>query len=122
MHCLEIALAPRAALTLQFARHKIVDIAPHPSFAWFDGANQRVLRPVKVLRCVLVLRRIAATYMTTRQTEPEMHPGIAHCKTFLAAFLARVLDLNLIEVTACFWHVQSSNLARSHFARRAPAS
>src|ERR1035438_2513873 len=60
--------------------------------------------------------------MPARQTEPEVHPGIAGFEALLAALLGRMRDLDLIEMRAVFGHVQVSNVARSHLARRAPAS
>src|ERR1035438_9047797 len=60
--------------------------------------------------------------MSAGQTEPEMYPGIACLETLLAALLSRMLYLDLIEMRARFGHFQVSNAARSHLARRAPAS
>src|ERR1039457_6869469 len=60
--------------------------------------------------------------MPARQTEAEVHPGVARFEAVLAALLGRVRDLDLVEMRAVFGHVQVSNVARSHLARRPPAS
>src|ERR1035441_7155654 len=60
--------------------------------------------------------------MPARQTEPEVHPGVARFEAVLAALLGRIRDLDLIEVRTVFGHIQVSKAARSHLARRAPAS
>jgi hypothetical protein len=43
---------------------------------------------VEVFGGMFVLRRIAAADVPTLQAQAQMHPGIAHLETFLAAFAA----------------------------------
>src|ERR1039458_6409332 len=60
--------------------------------------------------------------MSAPQHEPEVHTGVARFEAVLAALLGRIRDLDLIEMRAVFGHIQVSKAARSHLARRAPAS
>lgn len=55
---------------------------------------------MEVLRRVLVLRRIAATDVTTDTADAEMHPLIAHLQALLTTLRTRGDILNLIQVTA----------------------
>jgi hypothetical protein len=38
-----------------------------------------------VLGGVLILRRVAASHVSTSKAKPEMNPGVAHLETFLTA-------------------------------------
>src|SRR5947209_20226465 len=81
-----------------------------------------MLRPVKVLRGVPVLRRIAAAHVAARETEPQVDPRIARLEALFAAFLTGMPDLDLVEMRALFFHFSHSRWARSQLPRRAPAS
>jgi hypothetical protein len=63
-----------------------------------------MLRGVKMLRGVLVLGGIAATHVPATQTQPKVHPAVAHLQAFFAAFGFWLYALNLIEVRAVFGH------------------
>ena len=102
--------------------YDVIDIAPDPGLAWFDGADQGMFRRVEVPGGVLVLGGVATPYMSARQTEPEVYPGVARFETLLAALLSRMRYLDLVEMRQGSGIVQVSNAARSHLARRAPAS
>ncbi len=107
---------------VQLAGYEVIDIAPDPGLAWFDGADQGMFRSVKVTGGVLVPGVVAATYMPARHTEPEVDPGVAHFETLFAALLSGMRNLDLIEMSTRSGHSQVSNAARSHLASRAPAS
>jgi hypothetical protein len=47
-----------------------------------------MFRLMEVLAGVLVFRGIAATYVAADEAFPQVHPGVAHLETFLAAFAA----------------------------------
>src|ERR1039457_3026214 len=112
----------RTASVAQLTGYEVIDIAPDPGLAWFDGADQGMFRRVEVTGGVLVPGVVAATYMPAQHTEPEVDPGVAHLETLLATLLRGMRDLDLIEMPARFGHVQISNVARSQRASRAPAS
>src|ERR1035437_1073539 len=112
---------------VQLARHEVIDIAPDPGLAWFDGADQGPFRHVEMPGGVPVLGGVATSYMSARQTEPKVHPGVARFEALLTALLSRMGYLDLVEMLAGFGHVQVSqvqisNAVRSHLARRAPVS
>ena len=44
---------------------------------------------MKVFSGVLVLRRVATTYVTADQALPQMDPGVAHLQTFFATLATR---------------------------------
>jgi hypothetical protein len=60
---------------------------------------------MKMFRGVFVLRGIAATDVTTTQTQAQMHPTVAHLKAFFAAFTLRFDFANLIEMSTSIGHV-----------------
>ena len=51
--------------SLQLSGRKEVHIAPDPSLSRLNRAHERVFRMLKVLGCVLVLRRVAAADIPT---------------------------------------------------------
>jgi hypothetical protein len=55
-----------------------------------------MLGGVKMLGCVLVLGRIAAAYMATRETKPQVYPAISHLEAFLATLGLGFDVVNLI--------------------------
>jgi hypothetical protein len=63
-----------------------------------------VFHRVEVLCGVLVLGRIATSYVTARQTEAQVHPTVAGFEAFFAALFAGMPDLNLIQMLAGFTH------------------
>ena len=63
----------------------LVDVAPSPVFARFDGSDDGMSHGAKMLRRVFVLRRIAATDVTADHAEPEMNPHVSHLQAFFAA-------------------------------------
>jgi hypothetical protein len=56
--------------------------------------------PVKMFGGVFILRRIATADVPAFQAHPQMHPGVAHFQTFLAALRARLYVSDLIQVCA----------------------
>lgn len=61
-----------------------VDVAPTPGFAGLEGFHDRVMGRVKMFRRMFVLRRVATADMTAFETQPEMHPAIAHLQALFA--------------------------------------
>src|SRR5258706_13728147 len=68
-------------------RHLLVGVAPHPPLARLDGADDRMFRPVVVLRGVLVLRRVAAADVAALEGEAEVDPVVAHIQGLLTSLL-----------------------------------
>jgi hypothetical protein len=81
--------------------HHFIHVTPPPRVGrkkrFHDGMTARV----EMFGGVLVLRRIAAADVAARKTQPEVNPRIAHFQAFLAAFLIRVRDLDLVGMFAC---------------------
>jgi len=61
-------------LVLQLLMH----VAPQPSLVGLRGSNHRMARSLKMLGCMAVLRRVAASYMAACQAGAQMHPFISH--------------------------------------------
>jgi hypothetical protein len=57
---------------------------------------------VKMLGRVLVLRRVAATHMSARETKPKMDPRISGFQALLAAAGVRLYISNLVQVLTLF--------------------
>lgn len=53
---------------------------------------------LKVAGRMFVFAGVAAPHMPARQTDPKMHPGIAHFQALLATLRAGLHGLNLIDV------------------------
>jgi len=86
-----------------------------------------MLRRVEVFCGVLVLRRVAAAYVSTFQAKPQVDPGVAQLHALRANVNAGMGDFNRIEVGAGFRHfvfsfAQRSRALRSHLPRLAAAS
>src|SRR5215475_5575124 len=77
----------------------LIHETPHPILAWLDGLHDRMLRRVKVLRCMFVLRRIAASNVATLVAKTQVHPGVAHFEALFAAVGvgANVFDMTLVR-------------------------
>jgi hypothetical protein len=78
----------------------LVDIAPTPVLAGFNGSNHGMLGLVKVFGGVLILRRVAASDMATGQANSEMDPSIAHLDALFAYPLGRLQILCVSYVLA----------------------
>src|ERR1700746_3514369 len=63
-----------------------------------------MLRLVKMFGGVLILRRVAAAYVAALETQAQMHPGVMHLETFLAALAAGSNFPDLFLMTARFRH------------------
>jgi hypothetical protein len=63
-----------------------------------------MLGRVKMLRGVFVLGGIAAAHVPAAQTQPKVHPTVAHLQAFFAAFGSWLHALDLIEMGAVFSH------------------
>jgi hypothetical protein len=66
-----------------------------------------MLRAAEVLSCVLVLGRIATTYMAAGQAQAQVNPGVAGFHAFFADVYVRFLNLDLIQVRAFLCHRSS---------------
>ena len=94
----------RLDLGLELSRLDLVDITPDPRFARFDRANQRMLHFLEVLGRMFVLRRVATTYVSARETQAQMNPGVSHLHALFADVRFGCFDLDLIEVCASVVH------------------
>src|ERR1700740_2118948 len=57
-----------------------------------------------MFRGVLVFGRVAAADVATAQTQPQVHPTVAHLQALLAAMGLRLYALDLIEMSAILGH------------------
>jgi hypothetical protein len=78
----------------------LVDVTPAPVFARFERTHDGVVGLVEVFRSVLVLGRIATTYVAATEAQPQMDPRIAHLEAFLAAVGVRGDFAYLVGVSA----------------------
>ena len=86
------------------ARGEPIDVAPHPNFARFDGAHQRMLALVEMLGRMLVLGRVTATNISALQTQPKMHPTVSHFDAFFADVFVCAGDFYLVQMRARSCH------------------
>jgi hypothetical protein len=93
-----VILSPASAANLDLTGFDFVDVTPDPVFPGLNGPNQRMFAAVKVLGGVLVLRRIAAIYLSAGQAQPQVDPGVAHLHAFLTDPRAGVLKFDLIQM------------------------
>src|SRR5690348_1642326 len=118
-------MRPHRAVRTLF-QEDFVHVAPAPVFARFERLDDGVVRGVKVLGGVLVLRTVAAADVPAAEAEPQVHPGVAHLKAFLAAFAAGVHFVDLVDVRARFAHgsllMEFSNALSRASQRRPPHS
>jgi len=63
-----------------------------------------MLGVVKVLSGVLVLGRVATGRMSADQAHAQVDPRIARLDAIFAHMLIRLFYLDLIKVSAFFWH------------------
>ena len=83
-----------------FASLYLIHEAPHPRFARFNRAHQRMFGVMKVLGSVLVLGGIAAAHIATFHTQPQMHPRIAGFYALLTNALVGACNCDLIQMRA----------------------
>lgn len=81
---------------------EVIYITPAPVLAGLEGADQGVVRGMKMRGRVFILRVIAATDMTADKAEPQMYPAVAHFQTLFTTLRCPGLDIrfDLIEVGA----------------------
>jgi hypothetical protein len=89
----------------EFPGLDLVDITPDPRLTRFNRTNQRMLHFLKVLGRMLVLRRVAAAYMSAGEAQAQVHPGVSHFYALLADVRFGYLDFDLIEVRASVVHM-----------------
>src|SRR5258708_1487330 len=66
-------------------QHHLVHVTPAPVLARLDRLHDGMMRTMKMFCRMLILRRIAAAYVTATEAQSEMDPGVAHFHTFLAS-------------------------------------
>jgi len=76
----------------------LIDVAPAPAFTRLDRPHDRMLRLLKMLRRMLVQRRIAAPYMPTLQTHPQVNPRAADLQTLLTPVGRRLHTPDLVQM------------------------
>jgi hypothetical protein len=87
-------------LRIQLAGEDIIDIAPDPAFAAFDGADQGVVLVLIVLAGVTILGRVTAADVSADHAHTQVHPGVSGLHTLFANMFGGFPDLDLIEMSA----------------------
>jgi hypothetical protein len=100
----------------KFAGLDLVHVTPDPAFSRLDGANQGMLRFVKMLSGVLVLGRVATTNVSASEAQTQVNPRIAGLGAVLTHMFIGFSYLDLIKVRAFFWHRYPPDLADECFA------
>jgi hypothetical protein len=85
-------------LQFRMLQDDLIDVTPTPVLAGFDGLHDRVPGGMEMFGSVFVFGGIAATDVSARQTEPKMHPGVAHFQALLAALGVRKDGLDFLAV------------------------
>jgi hypothetical protein len=83
---------------LYLSGRDIVHVAPDPSFARFDRADQWMLGLVEVLGGVFVLGGIAASDVTALDAQAQVYPRIAGLDAFFADVRRGMKHSDLIEM------------------------
>jgi hypothetical protein len=79
----------------------LIEVAPMPVLAWFQGTYDRVLRLQEVPGCVPVGRGVAAADMAANFAHPQLDPLAAYLQALLASFRARLhLGIDLFQMSA----------------------
>src|SRR5579859_3553139 len=86
--------------SFDLARREVIQVAPDPGLAIFDGANQRVAGGMEMPGGMLVLRGVAAADMAALQAEPQVNPAIACLDAVLANVFRRLANPDLIQMFA----------------------
>jgi hypothetical protein len=76
----------------------LIDIAPSPVLARFQGPYDRVLDSMEVFRRMLVFGIIATADVSARHAKAEMDPRVAHFQAVLTSARARRDIVDLIEM------------------------
>src|SRR5437763_13002942 len=85
--------------------HNLIDVTPDPVLSRLEGLNDRMVGRVEMPGGVLILRIVAATDMSTRETEAQVDPGISNFQTVLTSIGARCDVLYLIKMRTSLCHV-----------------
>jgi hypothetical protein len=113
IHWIQESAFRRPTSSSKFAWHRLVQVAPDPSFSGLDGTDQRMLSFVKMLGCMLILGRVATADVPANKAHAEVDPLIASLHTVLTYMLVGLSNLDLIKVGTLFRHRFLQRLARS---------
>src|SRR5712692_3091380 len=86
-------------------KNHLVDVTPDPVLTRLEGLDNGVVGGVKMPGGVLILRRVTATNMSTRETEAQVHPGVTCFQTIFAPIGARRDFVYLVQVATLFCHL-----------------
>ena len=99
---------------------QLVDVAPGPFLTRLEGLNDRMGGRVEMLGGVRILRSVAATDMSTAQTQAQVHPAITHFQAILAPSRAWRDVTYLVEMMTLLCHVFVPSLINSPYVYRHP--
>jgi hypothetical protein len=77
---------------------------PAPVFARLERFHDGMPGRVEMFGGVFVLGTITAAHVSTFQAQPQMHPVVAHFKTFFAAVCMGLDRFHQSQVSAIFFH------------------
>lgn len=96
---------------LPFSDLRFVHVTPAPVLSRLEGLDDRMLRFVEMLPCMLLRGGIATADVTAGETQAQMHPARADSQAILAALGARRYIANHFQMRVS--HVLSSSRRRS---------
>jgi hypothetical protein len=76
----------------------LIDVTPAPLLARLNRSHDRMFRRIEMPRRMSILRRVAASHMTTLQAHPQMHPLAANLQALLATLRRRLYLPYLIQM------------------------
>lgn len=87
-------------------KESVVGVTPAPVFAALQRTHHWMLRGMKMLRCVLSPRTVAAADMAAGETNAQMNPGFSQLEAFLTALgVGLLLTIYLGDMWASWFQV-----------------
>jgi hypothetical protein len=111
-------LSPGPFVAYISSEDDLIDVTPPPVLSGLEGLDDGMLRRVKMLGRVTILRVIAASDVSARQAQSEVHPSIAHLQTFLASLSRWGHLAYLIQMFAGRHHTASGSVSYRKFDNR----
>src|SRR6059036_3873457 len=81
-----------------------VDVAPAPALPRLERGDDRMPGLLEMLGGVLVLRVVAASDVSARSAQAQMHPGVSRGEAFLAAVGVGRVRFHKLQMSACGRH------------------
>ena len=89
-----------------FFKHQFIHVTPKPILTWLNRFYDRMLAGMEMLGRMLVLRRIAAAYMSALKTQTKVNPCVPDLYALFTNVFVGGLEFNLIQMST-FGHAFS---------------